>query len=1002
MIQRISKVIPLWLWVGLLVAASPALARQADVVEELKIRAVARSLMAEPDRPLGSPAEAGDWRQAVALLEAYARAGAPAPAALVAADPADRVELVAAKLRVLPWTLASAEDFELRLSRGLRSSFGAERWAALERLAAWTLEESAVDGRASRLLEQELLAGEAPEAGRLFRLALRSGGGRRFDSLLSLPVAAEELEQADRGGWDPVLGFFEDIVALPLSLEEVGALEDATVEAGALACVQLVAHVRDQLSVAAPEPAAVVAVIAQSSDDLESGELDAVAEALVQALASGSNRRPVHRIVLKLGESLLAEADRTGLDADARERCLRTAARLLPVAEVLVLGERLDEEAALVLWDTLGRRDDWPRGARLIGGLAPWIGHASVSVREAAVRAVGRRYAYAGRSDLEGTLVEALRDLDATIRSLTFAWLAKSERPESEGTGAATEPLSLDLQLFAAWEREGHGGESFALTERQGRWLAQLPRDRTATLYRSALLGLLSLEGDAKEVVGAGSVELLAGFAGDAEVFQRVAILLERSLVGIETRAGYPARLPFDSSAARAVRILYAVDRELAEPLIEEALLRSMERLHGPDARGDARPQLPKTAVALLARSPSGRDRLAVIFVHRLPRRVRFEMALQFLKRGAGESPAAAKAVAARSAEVLMGDFDAVDSALRLRAIGALGSPPLRDREGIDDFLAELTGVGSDEAERGAAIEALGRRGSLAELDSVLDAALEGVGPDAGTIDAAANAARALRLCRDRSVEAARMALGRLAGLDLVRAEERQLGTVRGTLIESLAVLLVEHGGSSREGADWLGEEEVGALLAAVLQAPLQVARTGGSRQFRSGRRVETAFLWASELAALKTLGGAPALFRRALGSESRWGHLDGRTLLSIARVAHAAGVRDLGRDLAAGAAVALGGEGPAPDLQRRLAEARWLHGTLAVDAGNYASGAGSFRVLLASYREGTLPRGVLRAMLPGIERPRVVLHQRYWDSRAHGRPGHGAGVRAAAWLRLL
>ncbi len=992
---------------GALLNAVPAGASQADVVEELWIRSVARSLIAGEGGKHQDAASGGDWRQRVAQLEAYARAGVWGPPDLVVEEPGDRVELIAAKLRVIPWTAATAGAFESRLGRGFRSPFGALRSAALQRAALWTLEPSAMDGRASRMFERELVGGSVDirAAKDLFRMALRSGDGRRFDSLFQLTVADEWLERADRGGWDPLLGFFEDIVAMPLSADELARLAVVSTEPGPLACLQLVARVRDGLDVVLPDATAMLPVMTASARGLDSGEVDAVAEALVEALVTGKGKAlhvrdgsAVHEAVRALGDALLAESARDDLDADSRSRCLRTAARLLPVPEVLIKCAGLPDEAALEVWDTLDRRDDWPRGQELLDGLGPWLGRASVDVREAAARAVGRRYAYSGRTDLESILVAALRDADATVRSLSFAWLAKSPRPDGSEAGAMT----LDAELFAAWAREGHGGESPTLTERQGRWLAQLPRDRQAVHYRGALLDLLSLEGSSQEAIGAGSVELLAGFQGDAEVFQRVAILLERSLVGMTAQVGYRARLPFDSSAARAVRILYSVDQVRAEPLVEEALLRSMDAMHGPDARGDARPQLPKTAVALLARQSSGRGRIAALQSPRLPRRVRFEIALQLLKRGLPSTGDAGE----QSVGVLMGDFAGVDRALRLRAIEALGVREVLDREPIDDFLMGLTRVGSDEAERGAAIETLGRRGSLTHLASVLDAAIEGVGPDAGTIDAAANAARALRLSHGipgKPVVAARLALARLGSPGLMRAEELELETVRGALIESLADLLVRHVADAQGGeTPWLDAEEVDALLGAVMSAPLEKARVDGPRQFQSGRRIESQFLWASELAALKTLGKAPRLLRRAIGDEARWGHLDGRTLLAVARVAQEAGASDLGLELAAGAATALVGEGDAPDLRRRLAEARWLHGRLAADAGRGQLSARSYRSILGSLRRGALPRGVLRAMLSSMARPRVSLHQRYWAAVATASPASEVARRVEAWLTLL
>ena len=87
-----------------------------------------------------------------------------------------------------------------------------------------------------------------------------------------------------------------------------------------------------------------------------------------------------------------------------------------------------------------------------------------------------------------------------------------------------------------------------------------------------------------------------------------------------------------------------------------------------------------------------------------------------------------------------------------------------------------------------------------------------------------------------------------------------------------------------------MSAEEVEAGLSAVLAVPSAKARREGAQQFRSGRRAESHFLWASELAALKSLLRSPELLRRAIGGPDQWGHLDGRMLLALARVVASAG----------------------------------------------------------------------------------------------------------------
>ena len=906
--------------VGALLLGAALGASQSDVAEELWIRSTARRLAEAPSHPSEPPQGAAEWRQRTVQLEAYARAGVWAPAGAAAWDEDDRVEVAAAKLRVLPWLAASAAEFERRLARGLRSRFGAVRSAALHRAALWTLERSALDGRASRFLATELKRGEMPADVQesLFQIALKSGDGRRFKELLSLPLAARVLEERDRAGWDPVLGFFEDIVALPVSAEELVELGYASGLPKSGACVQIVAHVRDGVPLASSVTDLVRSAISDRDGSLDVYELDEVAEALVVELTLPGREGP-HAASESLGLALLEEAARPSLGTASRDRCLRTAARLLPVTHVLEAGGAFDEAAALELWDALNRRDDWPKTPALLEGLLPWLDHDSVDVAEAALRAVGARYAYGGRAGLEDFLVKALRHDDPKLRSLAFPWLAKSLRPPTTD-GPSSLPTPLDVALFEAWTREGSESPSPRLTERQGRWLGRLPRDRQAVLFRGALLDILALEGSGEPAVGAGSLELLAAFHGDREVFQRVAILLERSLLGIEAKSNYLARLPFDASAARAVRILHGVDPEGAVELIHQALRRSMGLLHGSDANRDARPQLPKMAVGLLARGEAGRDQLGALMGPDVPRRVRFEAALQLIGRhGTAEEPAKASVVL-EAGQRLMLDFDRVDGALRLRAIEALAAPRLLSMSEVDAFLQGLVVPGNDEAERSMAIEAMGQRRDLSGLKGVLNSAIGAAGPDAGTIDAAANAARALRLAPGQP--AARVALAMLSNPTLAAAEERQLETVRGELMEALCSLLVENEQGVREGAEsWVSVEEAEAALGAVLAVPSTKARREGAQQFRSGRRAESHFLWASELAALKLLLRSPELLQRAIGGSDQWGHLDGRMLLALAQVVASSGGEAsaaraaLALDLATASGVALAGEGDAPSM---------------------------------------------------------------------------------------
>ncbi|MFT5733804.1 MAG: hypothetical protein ACI80K_000288 [Paracoccaceae bacterium] len=976
-------------------------AQRADVDGELWIRAAARQLArgggAPARRPGGHPA----WVSEVSWLEAYVRAGImldPADPVLLGEAEVARPEVAAARLRVTP---SGVSDFEGRLSRGLRAPFASLREAAIDRLVLWTLEpqaEAAPQEFIVRELEQGALAGNLTD--QLMDLALRSGRHRRLGRLLSLPMVAGRLASSDREGWTPAFGLLEDIIAAPLTLDELQGLRRSEVDPGTLACLELVAQVRDGLEVVDPEVGLMVDLIrgGASPAGAYSSEVDEAVEAFIDSLLI-RGRHAQSAVVQGLGEALAASvlegpgatSGGTAGGPDSRDRCVRAAARLLSPTRQLKLGLAYPEDAGVELWLALDRSDHWGEGTELLEALRPWLTHPAEEVRETAVRAVGQRYAYGGRGDFEPLLVDVLADADPTLRSITFAWLVKSNRrlaPDDE----------LDAVLRRAWDGEGHGGEGPVLTGRQARWLAQLPRDRTAHAFRDALLGLLSLSGASQEVVGAGSLELLGSFGGDEEVFLRVGLLAERSIVGLEAAGHYDARLPFDSAAARAVRILQRVNPDATESLLDGLLSRSMHLMHGAGAPAMARPQLPKTAALLLGKTAGGRARLARYVDPGVPRRVRFEAALQLVLAGSDSTNDEA------SARVLMGDFDGVDGALRLRALEALGQALVPS---ADPFLVALTGLGNDQAERGAAIEALGRRRSLPALMSVMAGAIEAAGPDAGTIDAAAYAARALRHAAGKpgAPLALELAAAQLRELSGALASGHALATVRGALLESTGVLVV---GELRRGANLAegpGEEVLGQILA----APLRQAGLAAQRGFGRQRRSEAQFLWASELAALKTLGADSGLFRAALGDEARWGRLDGRLLLAIAHLAASAGLGDLSRELSEAAIIALRGEGVAHDHERRLAEASWLHaaGSLApkgVPAGETAgetagdgdpAAARTLAGLLSAFRAGRLGRGVLQAIVPAIPRPVAAAHAAYWRAAA------GPRATVDSWSRL-
>ncbi len=983
----------------------PAWAQATDVAEELWIRSAARALAAHGVAPAEEAPATSAWVREVALLEAYSRVGQMPPLALVEAATGDRLEVAAAKLRALP---ASCAGFEDRLRAGLRSPFGALRSAALARVVAWTLDSDAGVSSLQGFLVGELESGALGPglAFDLFELALRTSGGRDLGALFALPLAAEHLAANGRAGWEPILGFAEDIVGTPLVGHELTQLSPAAeaqkpVGLGAWAALSLVGRVRDGVRASVPVPVDGIAMLTQviagqgPSSRLDEDELDEMVEVLIDAVVL-ERRNGGDEWALELGEALaaLAQQSRTKDASMGEARCARAAARLLPFRRQLELALVYSDSVAFEMWSALDRLDQWPKDAGSLAALGPWVRHPSLDVRDAAVRAIGQRFAYSQRFDLQPLLRAALGDEDATLRSLSFAWLAKAQGPE---LAAAEAEAGLDpcaQVLRAAWDAEGHGTESPVLTERQARWLAQWPRDVRADVFREPLLGLLALVGTSVPTPGRGHVELLGGFRGDAEVYARVALLLERSLVALHAADRYEGRLVYDSAAARAVRILHHLDAPAAQPVIHQSLLRSMGLMHGAEAPQGARPQLPKTAAALLGATEAGRQCLVGLLGSEVPRRVRFEAALRLT------IPGATGGDYRDSARVLMEDFGGVDGTLRLRALQALGLGQVRLDGEVDAFLLRLTGVGGDSAERASAIDALGRRGNLAALAEVLGAGVEVVGADAGTIDAASYAARALRHSMGEGAAAAAAEFG-LAELERVAATGRELqtlSTVRGALLEALCTLVAADHGS---GESALAPSLRTRILGEVLRVPVQSARGTTPTGFDRARRIEAQFLWASELAALKALAGRPELFREAVGGAGRWGELDGRLLLALAQVSDEAGEAGLAAELSLGAVVALQGEGEAHDHERRLGEARWLLASKALEEGDEAAAVWALRGVLEAYRSGRLGKAVMRAMLPSIERPVPLAHERFWAATARQTASEAALERSRLWGRL-
>ena len=137
--------------------------------------------------------------------------------------------------------------------------------------------------------------------------------------------------------------------------------------------------------------------------------------------------------------------------------------------------------AALEVWRVITDRRE-PLPADEVG---PWLADPRDEVREAAAREVGRRLTLGGELQLLGLAEQLLEDPRPEVRSLAFSWLCE----------AATRPAVWSA-LRAAFDREGELAASRGrLTERQARWLAQLPRGVRIPAFRDLLMELVGHAG---------------------------------------------------------------------------------------------------------------------------------------------------------------------------------------------------------------------------------------------------------------------------------------------------------------------------------------------------------------------------------------------------------------------------------------------------------------------------------------------------------------------------
>ncbi|MEM9383236.1 MAG: hypothetical protein AAGB93_25050, partial [Planctomycetota bacterium] len=250
-------------------------------------------------------------------------------------------------------------------------------------------------------------------------------------------------------------------------------------------------------------------------------------------------------------------------------------------------------------------------------------------------------------------------------------------------------------------------------------------------------------------------------------------------------------------------------------------------------------------------------------------------------------------------------DLGGVDGTLRMRALEAFGrlagtrDPVVRAR-----LTSLARGEGGDHAERLAAIAALGRRGSAAELRSVLDRAFGPPPLDLADLEAAGAAARALGSeAFDRDLDAARALLQRLADLEVRLAEPAGEEIEREARIELRgAVLAALLGGVGRRAAlpaarptgsvPRLETGELGRISAALLRRPLRSGAADQRARFEGEDLGDVRFRWSAELTALEAHPAAALEFvRRGLGPSADRS-IDGRLLLVVGDLAARRGVR--------------------------------------------------------------------------------------------------------------
>lgn len=946
-------------------------------------------------------ASAPPWVSEVTALDAAARAGVLLAEEGLTAGGAERPEVWAAGLRVLD-TEGDGEGLAAALAAGLAAPFHAVRLAAVERLARALVAHPEVSPFLPQIASKPELSAET--CGQISATFAQAGARSR-----TLAEAALEARIRACGG-DPLRALEElfdlwldrpiaaDAVAYLRTRFQEGARGRGLVEALALVAEGQLAERRGAGSQGAGSLGADVGAA-----------LAALGQPLVLPLDEWDLDERAERVagrpgVSSLGLAMLDQSAAAGLPERTRLRWVRGAAWAAPLQELLSRTQGLSEPEALEMWRVLtNRQEPLP-----VAETARWLRDPRGEVREAAAREVGRRLTAGSEPELLGLAVELLVDFRAEVRSLAFSWLCDTTvGPSSWGS------------LREAFDREGEVAADGRLTERQERWLAQLPRGVPVPAFRDLVMQLVRRAGRRDPAV----VELLAPFKGDGEVAGLLRRAFEEELCGLEAAAGYPARLMSDARAAALASALAAVQGQEAAPILINGLHRSMWLMHGEESGEDARPQLPKTACGLLERSAAGRAALAALLGEEAPVRVRYEAALQLSKVGGSRRSLLAPETTARVAARILKDYERVDRTLRARGLEALGRGDAPAPESVARFLERLSAPGGDPSEREMAIGVMGRLGVTAPLRRLSWKPLAGGVPDLMDVEAAVAATRASagpagqgRRALVELLDLVEAVDLRLAAVDLPELEREALGQLRGTALVSAATAAGLDPMLSGDSLDPIRRR----LAAALTRRPIDEGPSDIARRFRGEDLGAVRFRWSAEVAAVEALPALAGEFTADGASSAALDGVDGRLLVMMGELSRreGRGGEEAERLLERGL-FAMGGEPRTRAAARDLTFGRAALGRVILDGFGSGPGPGAgsgadaarwerasrqSTMLLVDWRQGRIGRAILEAEFGVTDaaarrapEARLAALSRVFRGRAALARGEAVGV-AQAW----